>query len=260
MIGPECFQTLNPEGHWEAVAQFDREEAERRTIDYLISNLHVAVEAREVAKNSQPTLEAIDDARATLQNRMNEIVRVDLWQHVKRGALSVHVAGRRMRRTRGGAEEVEDFLDVRQLSEFPGFKMFSPNTSRLASRMKGCITRLGLLNFGNELQERVRGMTQEDRAKSARILSGGLSAVKNIFSEANEIRSGFSPMSVATLKGWTRHDGCPVRLYISGDEGSFYVGKEEHQAMRIELLPVFWKGFGDLPKISTVAAWSEEGA
>lgn len=27
MIGPKCFQTLNPEGHCEAVAQFVREEA-----------------------------------------------------------------------------------------------------------------------------------------------------------------------------------------------------------------------------------------
>jgi hypothetical protein len=260
MIGPECFQTLNPEGHWEAVAQFDREEAERRTIDYLISNLHVAVDAREVAKNSYPTLEAIDHAHATLQNRLNEIVRVDLWRHVSRGTLSVTVAGRRMRRTRGGAEEVEEFLDVRQLSEFPGYQMFSPKTSRLASRMKGCVTRLGLVNFGDELQERVRSMTQEDRAKAARILSGGLAAVKNIFTEANEIRRGFSPMGVATLKGWTRHEGCPVRLHISGDEGNFYIGTHEHQAMRIELPQVFWKGFGELPKISTVAAWNEDEA
>jgi len=41
MIGPACFQTLNPEGHWEAVAHFDREEAVRRTINYLIANLHL---------------------------------------------------------------------------------------------------------------------------------------------------------------------------------------------------------------------------
>lgn len=260
MIGPECFQTLNPEGHWEAVAQFDREEAERRTIDYLISNLHVAVDAREVAKNSYPTLEAIDHAHTSLQNRVNEILRVDLWRHVSRGTLSVTVAGRRMRRTRAGAEEVEEFLDVRQLTEFPGYQMFSPKTSRLASRMKGCVTRLGLVNFGDELQERVRGMTQEDRAKAARILSGGLAAVKNIFTEANDIRSGFAPMGVATLKGWTRHEGCPVHLYISGDEGSFYIGTHEDQAMRIELPQVFWKGFGELPKISTVAAWNEDEA
>jgi transposase len=70
MIGPECFQTLNPEGHWEAVAQFDREEAARRTINYLTANLHLSGDAVEVVENSYPTLEAIDNVHATLQNRM----------------------------------------------------------------------------------------------------------------------------------------------------------------------------------------------
>ena len=164
------------------------------------------------------------------------------------------------KRARGGAEEVEDFIDVQQLSEFPGYQMFSPKTSRLSSRMMGCVTRLSLVHYGDELQERVRSMTQEDRAKAARILSGGLSSVKNIFEEANQIRSGFAPMGIATLKGWTRHKGCPVRLFISGDEGNFYIGTEEHQAMRIELPQAFWKGFGYLPKILTVAAWVTEDA
>jgi hypothetical protein len=113
MIGPECFQTLNPEGHWEAVAQFDREEASRRTIDYLIKNLHLAAEARTVIQKSYPTLDAIDNVHTTLQNRMTEFVRVDLWRHVSRGTLNVNVTGRRMRRSRNGAEEIEDFLDIR---------------------------------------------------------------------------------------------------------------------------------------------------
>jgi hypothetical protein len=123
---------------------------------------------------------------------MHEIVRIDLWRHVGRGTLSVNVAGRRMRRTRSGAQEVEDFLDVRELSPFPGFQMFSPKTSRLASRMAGCAKRLGFVDFGEALQERVREMTDEDRAKAARILSNGLASANKIFEEANEIRSGFS--------------------------------------------------------------------
>jgi hypothetical protein len=149
MIGPECFQTLNPEGHWEAVAQFDREEAARRTINYLIANLHLAGEAIEVVERTYPTLQTIDDVHATLHSRMQDILRIDLWRHVGRGTLSVNVAGRRMRRTRGGAQEVEDFLDVRELSQFPGFHMFSPKTSHLASRMAGCAKRLGFVDFGD---------------------------------------------------------------------------------------------------------------
>jgi hypothetical protein len=180
------------------------------------------------------------------------------WRHVGRGTLNITVAGRRMRRTRGGAQEIEDFLDVRELSPFPGFHMFSPKTSNLASRMAGCAKRLGFVDFGKELQERVREMTDEDRAKAARILSNGLASAKKLFGEANQIRTGFSPMSVATLKGWTKHEGCPVKLFVAGDENNFYIGIEERQEVRIELPQVFWREFGDLPKISTVAAWNED--
>jgi hypothetical protein len=101
--------------------------------------------------------------------------------------------------------------------------------------MKGCATRLGFVDFGDDLQDRVRGMSQEDRAKAARILSNGLSQANKIFDEATNIRRGFSPMGVATLKGWTKHEGCPVRLFITGDESNFYVGLNEQQTMRIEL-------------------------
>jgi hypothetical protein len=239
-------------------SQFDREEAERHTINYLIGNLHLAGTAIKVLQSAQPTLAAIDDVHATLQSRMNEIVRIDLWRHVGRGTLNVNVMGRRMKRARGDAEEVEDFLDVRQLSEFPGYHMFSPKTSRLASRMTGCATRLNFVNFGDEVRDRVREMPQEDRAKAARILSKGLASAKNIFEEASQIRAGFSPMGVATLKGWTKHEGCPVRLFVNGSESSFYIGVDERQEVRIELPPIFWRDFGDLPKISTVAAWNEE--
>lgn len=260
MIGPECFQTLNPEGHWEAVEQFDREEAARRTINYLVSNLHLAVDARKVIETAHPTLVAIDQAHATLLNRLTDVARVDVWRHVQRGALSVNVMGRRMRRSRNGAEEVEEFMDIRQFAEFPGYRMFSPKTSHLASRMKGCATRLGFIDFGDELQERVRDMLPEDRAKAARILSKGLSSANAIFEEANNVRAGFSPMGVAALKGWVQHQGCPVHLFISSDDHNFYIGNDPQQAMRIELPHVFWRPFGALPKISGVAAWNEEFA
>jgi hypothetical protein len=257
MIGPECFQTLNPDGHWEAVETFDREEGARRTIDYLVGNLHLSGKSIEVLQNALPTLTAIDEVHATLRSRLTDIVRVDLWRHVGRGSLKVHVMSRRLRRTRAGAEEAEDFLDERQFAEFPGYKMFSPKTSRLAGRAAGCGTRLGFVNFGEELQERVLEMNDEERAKAARILSTGISTATRIFEDAREVREGFSGMGLATLKGWTRHDGCPVKLYINGGENNFYIGLDERQEVRIELPPLFWKALGELPKIATVGTWSE---
>jgi hypothetical protein len=258
MIGPECFATLNPEGHWEAVAQFDKEEAERRTIAYLVANLHLGVPAREVIERAMPTLDAIDRVHATLQQRVNEVLRIDLWRHVSRGSLSVNEMSRRMKRARGGAEEVEDFMDVREFRPFPNYQMFSPRTSNMASRIKGFAKRLSLIDFGDEVEERVRAMTTEEQAKAARILSKGISSAAGIFEEANTIRGGFAPMSIANLKGWTKHLGCPIHLSISGDESNFYIGADESHPLRIEIPPLFWRDFGDLPTILTVANWDDE--
>jgi hypothetical protein len=251
MIGPECFQTLNPEGHWEAVAQFDREEAARRTISYLIGNLHLATDIRELVLRAAPSLAVIDQVHATLQQRINEVVRVDLWRHVGRGELSVSVEGRRLRRARSGAEEVETFLDIQQFSVFPAYKMFSPKASHLLGRSTTCAKRLSFIEFGGELQDRVRQMPPPDQAKAARMLSNGLTTAKNILADAEAIRDGFAAMSIATLKGWVRHPGCPVRLHIDGDRSSFYIGSDEHHQLRIELPSAFWTPFGELPTIAT---------
>jgi hypothetical protein len=167
MIGPDCFQTLNPEGHWEAVEVFNREEAERRTIAYLVANLHLNVPTRDVIQRALPILEAVDHVHTVLQQRISEVLRLDIWRHVGRGTLSVNVEGRRMKRNRDGSQEVESFLDIQQLSEFPGYQMFSPRNSRLASRVGGFARRLSLIDFGNEVEERVRAMTTEEQAKAA---------------------------------------------------------------------------------------------
>jgi hypothetical protein len=79
--------------------------------------------------------------------------------------------------------------------------------------MTTCAKRLSFLEFGEEVQERVRHMEQSGRAKAARMLASGLNTARNIFADADAIRSGFKPLSIATLKGWTKHTGCPVRLW-----------------------------------------------
>jgi hypothetical protein len=105
--------------------------------------------------------------------------------------------------------------------------MFSPKVSRMASRMKGCAKRLSFIEFGDQIEERVRTMDTADQAQAARILSKGISTAQEILKEADTIRHGFRGMSIAMLKGWTKHKGCPIHLAISGDENSFYIGADE---------------------------------
>jgi hypothetical protein len=72
------------------------------------------------------------------------------------------------------------------------------------------------------------------------MLSKGLETARNIFAQAQEIQTSFNGMSIANLKGWSRHEGCPLRLYIAGDDANFYIGTDEYHALRIELPPTFW--------------------
>jgi hypothetical protein len=101
-------------------------------------------------------------------------------------------------------------------------------------------------------------MDTEDQARAARILSKGISTAQDIFPEANTIRHGFRGMSIAMLKGWTKHRGCPIQLSISGDESNFYIGADDNHPLRIEVPPLFWRDFSELPKILTVTNWEED--
>jgi hypothetical protein len=257
MIGPECFKTLNPEGHWDAVETFDREEAEKRTISYLLKNLHLAGDAIKVIERTYPTLQAIDEVRATLQNRIKEVMRIDLWRHTSRGVLEVHVPGRRVRRNRDGSEEVVEFLDIQKWGEFQEYKMFSPRVSRLASRMTSVATRLGFIDF-EDIGARVREMNLEDKAKAARMLSKNLEAASGIIEEAENLRRGFRPDRVAILKGWFRHQGAPIHLAVDCDDTNFYIGMDEAQKLRIEIPRDFWNVIQPLPKIPTVSQWDAD--
>ena len=100
-------------------------------------------------------------------------------------------------------------------------------------------------------------MNTEEQAQAARILSKGISTAAAIFEEANVIRLGFTGTSIAMLKGWTKHKGCPIHLSISGDESNFYIGADDNHPLRIEIPSPFWRGFRELPKILTVANWEE---
>lgn len=256
-IGPECFKTLNPDGHWEAMAQFDREEAARRTIAYLSNNLHIVPKALETINAAYAPLEALDEVRQLLHQRLHEVLHVDMWRLVRTGTLMVNVTGRRMRRHRDGTQTVEDFLDEQPFAAFAAHQMFSPKESQLASRLRGTAKKLSFLDFGDELQERLRSMSDADRAKAARHLSTNLNNAAGILEEAISIRRGFRADNVAILKGWFNHPGCPVHLHVSIDGGNFYIGKSELQQLRIELPEGFWKPLGELPKIATVTQWED---
>jgi hypothetical protein len=92
-------------------------------------------------------------------------------------------------------------------------------------------------------------MTDEERRITAKRLSDGQRAARDIFGEIDELRRFLSDKSVATLRGWGRHAGCPTPIYVARDGVGFYIGKTEAERLRIPIRDEMLRVLGSLPRI-----------
>jgi hypothetical protein len=101
-----------------------------------------------------------------------------------------------------------------------------------------------------DLKEHIDAMSDTERHKTAGMLNRSLSKAKEIFDEANDIRRFLSATSIATMRNWGNHPGCPMPFYINLSTNSLHVGRSEHEVLRINIPRSFWNTLGPLPSVT----------
>jgi hypothetical protein len=247
-IGPDCFATLNPEGHTEAVRQLRIEERRTSQINYLLAHLGDVPEIIRVIEAAIPIVDAVDQVRRILRDNLNGVLNTKVWQHVRDGSLKVEVGRTESFQRADGSSGERNVTDFQVYGPLAGHIMLDPTSKPLAPTLQRARAQLRGIDFGADFAAKVPTMSDPEREKVARTLNQWRNKVGEVLAEAEEARRLLSPTGIGSLVGWSKHPGCPIKIYITRDGNNVCIGQSEHQLRRLVIPSEFWDTFGTLPR------------
>lgn len=235
LIGPDCFAALNPEAHAKAQADFEIEQERKRNTDFLLTNLPSLAEVVQVIERAESVAKAVEAFHDSMHGKLS-ILKLNLWPYVRHnGELSIIVKESEFRRGDGGEMYTEE-TDVEKIfANLPGYKMLDTGLPPLSISLKNCLDRIRPHQLAGDVQSHIETMDDKKRRAIADALSRSVAKAKEKISEIETLRAFIEPVAINTLRNWGRHEGCPITFYCSHEGDRIAFGKQQHQAVFIEL-------------------------
>ncbi|MCP1854235.1 MULTISPECIES: hypothetical protein [unclassified Bradyrhizobium] len=249
LMGPHCFATLDAGGHHAALERMRRERKRKADIRYLVDHIHVLPILNALITEWSPTLEHIDDARATVRRRL-ELLNLPLWSRVRDGQLHVTRARKVIYRRPDGSEGERTVHDMQVYGSLRGHTFFAPDAKPIDKRLSILRHRLAMRRVP-DVNEIVR-MDDKTRHEYAQLLNRAMTRMREAYQEAMEVRQAISREAMATLNGWSRDPGSDFPIHMDADQDAIYIGRSADNRMRIPLGWAFWGALKPLPQIAEV--------
>jgi hypothetical protein len=249
ILGPQCFRRLNPEGHDFAYGEFEKAEKKRKQVSYLNSHLGHVPDVISTIDINMPIVTAVESARVVLRDQIDKILHTNMWSHVRDGILTVRVRKTRTTRHRDGTTSTREVDDFETYGPLPGHIMLKRSGS-LALRLRQARSKLELINRGRNTAFAVKQMDEAERGYIADSLRRCLDTLTDVYEQTAEVRTFLSPVSISTLRGWGKHEGCPIKIHIDRQGHDLLVGRDEHQHQRFTLDHAFDGIIRQLPEFA----------
>ncbi len=123
----------------------------------------------------------------------------------------------------------------REFDRIDGFRFLDPRPRAIAPRIRRVMDKLLEIVVRENLEERVTAMSDEVRAAITDVLRERLTEARELIAEAQEMQRFFSPVTIATLRGWGRHEGCPIRIHARRDNAVLVIGRDEDEEIRVTI-------------------------
>jgi hypothetical protein len=248
LMGPECFATLDAGGHHAALNQLRALRKKRNDIRYLNQNVHLLPILAYTLGEWMPILSSIDEARRALRDRLT-LLKLPLWSKVRDGVLHVTRARRENFRKSDGTSGERTVHDLQVYGPLNGFMFFSPSAKPLAKRLE--ILQHRLNNRGRvPTQLEIETMDAKYRHEYAILLQQAITRMRDVLAEATDVRRALSREAMATLNGWSRDPGADFPIHIDADQDAIYIGRSDHNRLRIPVDFWFWKALKPLPELA----------
>lgn len=228
LIGPVCFEKLNPEGHQEALAELrarQKRDADIRSITLHLGVLEPTIDVVEAMLSIVADVERCSD---DLRHAFEEL-KVPLWREAQDGVL-------RVRKTRmidyvkadgqSGSRPDEYFESVGRIAGIAMLHKFSRSPERsLQTTLAGLRGLVGRLSGRSDLAE----LPDDERIWMKDALVRGRSTIEEIVQSVTERRPFLHKASIAALKDWGRHPDSQYGLRVrrEGDVITLSSGRSE---------------------------------
>jgi hypothetical protein len=231
LIGPDCFATINKEGHAEAVEELKIREKRESEIRFVVSERDQHRLAQKVLDAAKRVAVALDEFGADLCYGLYATLNVNLWPHVRTGELQT-------------TREVEDprtgkplFLQER-FGSLDGHKLLNPNRKKPEPKFAPHIAFLNeaLAVADDTWSERVAQSGTPEIGQLAKKLGD---AARDLRAEVVELRGFLSQANLATLRSWgsPNTEGAPISVYARREGPTLKIGSSESRTINVPIPP-----------------------
>ncbi|HDZ72037.1 MAG TPA: hypothetical protein ENH55_04490 [Aurantimonas coralicida] len=250
LIGPQCYRSLNAEGHDIAESDLRIRQARERHSRYLISQLPILPHVIAVGEQTAVIAAGLDEFRNALQTRLRNVLRMPLWEQVRGGELTVLVEGRELRANKSGDHHVQSVVTHRRYATIEGFGVLDPREHSIAPGLHRKVERLREVQATLMAERDVRDTDDLSLRRAARAMSDGRKAIAAALERIEDHRRFVSPMTVATLRTWGKLSNTTLHMSFRRQQRNLYIGFEPEHCVRIEIPEEMERTLPMLPRLA----------
>ncbi|MBS0535371.1 MAG: hypothetical protein JSR72_15040 [Proteobacteria bacterium] len=249
-VGDQCYKTLDPEGYRIAMELLESEIAEQRSTEYLLSRLPKIPDYIRTIDANLDIVAAIDQIRRELVLNLEQRLAIDLWSELKDGMLRYVVRTPRLVQRSDGKMDVAMSSEFRDFGRVDGHIALNPAARKLALNLSHRKENLLAIYPDGDIAESLRSMTEVEKKKISKILSGCHNQCNGLLEEAEVVRRFFSRVNASTINNWVQQDGVSLRVHLKFADDGFHVGRSETGYFLIKWPDKLWHTLTRLEPLS----------
>ncbi|WP_223568328.1 hypothetical protein [Agrobacterium tumefaciens] len=232
LIGPDCFGSLNHEGHESAIADLKRREKEKSELEYILRCVDKLGQWRSATDDMLKIAKQADTFFPGIQNRLEVSLQVKLWRNIRDGMLRVTEKFKTVKvGADGEPEEVMERIDT-VLFHLDGYKALNPQRKALGPILEKLSADLRKLGYVNGIS--AQQMPPMERTALARELRRILASMQSVHDAlAHELRF-LGQVNVNRFRQWAADERSPVEFEFERKEGTISIrGSKEFNGLPI---------------------------
>jgi len=223
-IGPQCFRTLNEEGHKSALEAYDLEKKATQDRDYLLERKDLVQDLITSADEILEVARAADAFFPALSDIFHRDLRIPLYKNVRDGQMKVIKSVKIIRRDRDGNTVERKTMELKPYATLDGYSAMKPDRNDLLFNVLQA--RSHLVQTSAFTREDIMGAPDEQRTAVAKKMRRAINSIRQVRDVLDKELSFLRAENVQRIKHWARRQDAQLRFDFSASRGVVTVAKD----------------------------------